>query len=51
MVRKAAAARSIFEMFASGEFRLVNITRLLEKNEIRTCLGRSHWDWSQVKAT
>jgi site-specific DNA recombinase len=48
--QQAAVVRSIFEMFASGEFRLVNIARLLEKSEIRTCLGRSHWDWSQVKA-
>jgi hypothetical protein len=48
--QQAAVVRSIFEMFASGEFRLVNIARLLERSEIRTCLGRSHWDWSQVKA-
>jgi len=25
--------RSIFEMFASGEFRLVNIARFLEKSD------------------
>ena len=48
--QQAAVVRSIFEMFASGEFRLVNIARFLEESEIRTRLGRSHWDWSQVKA-
>jgi site-specific DNA recombinase len=47
---QAAVVRSIFEMFASGEFRLVNIARFLEKSAIRTCLDRSRWDWSQVKA-
>jgi len=48
--QQAVVVRSIFEMFASGEVRLVNIARFLEKSEIRTCLGRSHWEWSQVKA-
>jgi hypothetical protein len=37
-------------MFASGEFRLVNIARFLEKSGIRTRLGCPRWDWGQVKS-
>jgi site-specific DNA recombinase len=47
---QAAVVRTIFEMFASGEYRLVNIARFLEKSGIRTRLGRSRWDFSQVKS-
>jgi site-specific DNA recombinase len=47
---QAAVVRSIFEMFASGEFGLVNIARFLEQSEIRTHLGRSRWNFSQIKS-
>jgi len=47
--QQAAVVRSIFEMFASGEYRLVNIARFLEKSGIRTRLGRETWDMGQVK--
>jgi site-specific DNA recombinase len=42
--QQAAVVRSIFEMFASGEFGIVNISRFLEGNGVRTRLGRSTWD-------
>jgi site-specific DNA recombinase len=47
---QAAVVRSMFEMFASGECRLVNIARYLERSGIRTRLGRSRRDFSQVKS-
>jgi site-specific DNA recombinase len=47
---QAAVVRSMFEMFASGEFALVNIARFLEQSEIRTHLGRSRWSFNQVKS-
>jgi DNA invertase Pin-like site-specific DNA recombinase len=47
--QQAAVVRSIFEMFASGNFRIVNISRFLEASGIRTRLGRSAWDRGQVK--
>jgi site-specific DNA recombinase len=47
---QATVVRSMFEMFASGEYGLVNIARFLEQNEIRTHLGRSRWNFSQVKS-
>jgi site-specific DNA recombinase len=46
---QAAVVRSIFEMFASGQFGLVNIARFLEKSGIPTRLGRSRWNRDQVK--
>ena len=46
---QAAIVRSIFEMFASGEFVLVTITRFLEENRIPTRTGRSQWQRDQIK--
>jgi site-specific DNA recombinase len=47
---QAAIVRLIFEMFASGDFGLVNITRFLEARGVPTCKGRSRWDRGQIKS-
>jgi site-specific DNA recombinase len=47
---QAAIVRLIFEMFASGDFGLVNITRFLEERGVPTCKGRSRWDRGQIKS-
>jgi site-specific DNA recombinase len=46
---QAAIVRSIFEMFASGSFGLVNISRHLEERHIPTRAGRPQWDRGQIK--
>jgi hypothetical protein len=40
---KAPVVRSIFEMFASGRFGLVTISRSLEERRVPTRLGRPLW--------
>jgi hypothetical protein len=42
--------RSIFEMFASGRFGLVTISRSLEERRVPTRLGRPLWQRDQIKA-
>jgi site-specific DNA recombinase len=46
---QAAVVRSIFEMFASGNFGLVTIVRHLEANRIPTCGGKTQWDNDRIK--
>ena len=46
---QAAIVRSIFEMFASGYYGLVNISRYLEEQRILTSTGRPQWDRGQIK--
>jgi site-specific DNA recombinase len=46
---QAAVVRSIFEMFASGDFGLVTISRWLEERRIATRTGRERWTMDQVK--
>ena len=46
---QAAVVRSIFEMFASGDYGLVTITRFLEDRRIPTRTGRPQWDRGQIK--
>jgi hypothetical protein len=46
---QAAVVRSIFEMFASGNFGLVTISRCLEERRIATRTGRERWSMDQVK--
>jgi site-specific DNA recombinase len=46
---QAAIVRLIFEMFASGDFGLVNITRFLEEHRVPTCTGRPQWKRDQIK--
>jgi site-specific DNA recombinase len=46
---QAAIARQIFEMFASGHFGLVTISRFLEERRIPTRTGRSQWNRDQIK--
>src|SRR5258708_2493445 len=46
---QAAVVRSIFEMFASGDFGLVTISRWLEERRIATRTGRERWNMDQVK--
>ena len=41
---QAAIVRSIFEMFASGNYGLVTISRFLEERRILTRTGRPRWD-------
>jgi site-specific DNA recombinase len=45
---QAAVVRSISEMFASGNFGLVTISRYLEERRILTSTGRQRWDNDQV---
>jgi hypothetical protein len=47
---QAAVVRSIFEMFASGNFGLVTISRHLEERRILTATGRHRWDNDRIKA-
>jgi site-specific DNA recombinase len=47
---QAAVVRSIFEMFASGNFGLVTISRHLEERRILTSTGRQRWDNDRIKA-
>jgi site-specific DNA recombinase len=47
---QAAVVRSIFEMFASGNFGLVTISRHLEERGILTCKGRQRWDSDRIKS-
>jgi site-specific DNA recombinase len=46
---QAAVVRSIFEMFASGSYGLVTISRHLEERRILTCKGRQRWDNDRIK--
>src|SRR6516165_6862028 len=47
--QQAAIVRSIFEMFASGKFGLVTISRTLEERRILTSTGRQRWDNDRIK--
>jgi site-specific DNA recombinase len=47
---QAAIVRSIFEMFASGKYGLVNISRFLEERRIPTRTGRPQWYRDQIKS-
>jgi site-specific DNA recombinase len=47
---QAPVVRSIFEMFASGHFGLVTISRSLEERRVPTRLGRPLWQRDQIKA-
>jgi site-specific DNA recombinase len=47
---QAAVVRSIFEMFASGNFGLVTISRHLEERRVLTCKGRQRWDNDRIKS-
>jgi site-specific DNA recombinase len=47
---QAAVVRSIFEMFASGNFGLVTISRYLEERSVSTSMGRQWWDRGQIKS-
>jgi DNA invertase Pin-like site-specific DNA recombinase len=46
---QAAIVRSIFEMFASGEYGLVTICRHLEAQGILTRTGKALWDNDRIK--
>ena len=46
---QAPVVRSIFEMFASGRFGLVTISRSLEERRVPTRLGRPLWHRDQIK--
>jgi site-specific DNA recombinase len=46
---QAGVVRSIFEMFASGNFGLVTIVRHLESNRIPTCNGKTRRDNGRIK--
>ena len=47
---QAPVVRSIFEMFASGHFGLVTISRSLEQRRVQTRMGRPLWHRDQIKA-
>src|SRR5262249_22004880 len=47
---QAAIVRSIFEMFASGKFGMVTISRFLEERNVPTYTGRKRWDRGQIKS-
>jgi site-specific DNA recombinase len=47
---QAAVVRSIFEMFASGTYGLVTISRHLEERRILTCKGLQRWDNDRIKS-
>ena len=47
---QAPVVRSIFEMFASGRFGLVTISRSLEERRVPTRMGRPQWDRDQIKS-
>lgn len=46
---QAEVVRSIFEMFASGDYGLVNISRFLEERRVPTRTGRPQWYRDQIK--
>jgi site-specific DNA recombinase len=46
---QAAVVRLIFEMFASGNYGLVTISRYLEERGVLTCKGRQRWDNDRIK--
>src|SRR5215470_10325373 len=47
---QAEIVRSIFEMFASGKFGMVTISRFLEERNVPTYTGRKRWDRGQIKS-
>ena len=47
---QAPVVRSIFEMFASGRFGLVTISRSLEERRVPTRMGRPLWHRDQIKS-
>jgi site-specific DNA recombinase len=47
---QAPVVRSIFEMFASGRFGLVTISRSLEVSRVPTRMGRPQWNRNHIKA-
>ena len=47
---QAEVVRSIFEIFASGNYGLVNISRFLEERRIPTRTGRPQWYRDQIKS-
>jgi site-specific DNA recombinase len=46
---QAAIVRIVFEMFASGNYGLVTISRFLEEQNVRTFTGRRGWDNDRIK--
>ena len=46
---QAAVVRSIFEMFASGKYGFVTISRFLEGNHVQTRTGGRQWHTDQIK--
>jgi site-specific DNA recombinase len=46
---QAAIVRQVFEMFASGDYGLVTISRYLEEQRIPTRTGRFLWDNDRIK--
>ncbi len=46
---QAAVVRTIFEMFASGNFGLVTISRVLEERGVLTQRGKKFWDRDGIK--
>jgi site-specific DNA recombinase len=46
---QAAVVRSVFEMFASGQYGLVTICRHLEERRILTRTGKALWDNDRIK--
>jgi DNA invertase Pin-like site-specific DNA recombinase len=46
---QAAVVRSIFEMFATGRFGLVTISRILEERGVRTRTVKHLWDNDRIK--
>jgi site-specific DNA recombinase len=47
---QAAIVRQVFEMFASGNYGLVTISRFLEEHRIPTRTGRQLWDNDRIKS-
>jgi site-specific DNA recombinase len=47
---QAAVVRSIFEMFARGNYGLITISRHLEERGVLTCKGRQRWDNDRIKS-
>jgi len=47
---QAPVVRSIFEMFASGRFGLVTISRSLEERRVPTRMGRPQWNRNHIKS-
>jgi site-specific DNA recombinase len=46
---QAAVVRSVFEMFASGDYGLITISRTLEQRRIPTRTGKTRWDNDRIK--